>query len=162
MKPILSQLLATAQLAEMAYNADQSEHKKAAWKKAQRDYDEAEKAEQAEAPTEQPKGQEWGGASVEILSNVVEALDKANQGLVSENTELKTENSLLKNQLIEKDGKINELEKSLLSAKSTAPATTPATAPKPLTGAAKVAAEAKAAKTVAATTSEADEAKKNS
>lgn len=156
-KPTLSQIKAVAQLAEMAYNADQTEHKKAVWEKALSDYEQAVEAERVE----QPESQE-----PTILENWIQELgrlEEANRQLENQKHSLEQEVSFLKNKLIEKDTKIDELEKSALSAKSTEPATTLAAAPaapKPLVGAAKVAAEKAAAKAAAAQAEE--EAKKNS
>ncbi|GAB4050448.1 hypothetical protein [Spirosoma litoris] len=119
-KPTLSQILATAQLAEMAYNADQTEHKKAAWEKALSDYEQAVEAERVE----QPESQE-----PTILENWIQELGRLeglNRDLENQKHSLEQEVSFLKNKLIEKDTKIDELEKlapagAPVSAKSTEP-----------------------------------------
>ncbi|OJW76337.1 hypothetical protein [Spirosoma sp. 48-14] len=114
MKVALTQLLAAAQLAEMAYNADQVDHKKAAWEKAQTEYEQAAEAERQEQPVASPQpvdDSENGHELAEQLATVT-----ANyQALLHEN-------ATLKDQLIEKELKIGELEKMVSSAKSPVPA----------------------------------------
>jgi hypothetical protein len=157
MKPILSQLLATAQLAEMAYTADPADHKKTAWEKALADYEQA--LDAADQETEPVLTIPANPKDVAFLERLSQELEQESQRLKSENAELKTENSLLKSQLIEKEGKVKQLEKSVLSAKTTGSEPAPAATPKPLTGAAKLAAEKKAA--AAAATVETDDEKKS-
>ncbi len=179
MKQNLTHLKAAAQLAEMHYQADQSAHKKSLWEKAQTEYEEAAESERVES--QEPV------ATDDVFFKVLEGLEKDAEQLVetmnqleTENKTLAEENSFLKNQLIEKDQKINELEKSALSGKPATPETTPAPAApatpettpaapatpettpapapaRPLTGAAKINAEKKAAKLLAEA-----ETKKNS
>ena len=174
-KPALSQILATAQLAEMAYNADQTDHKKAAWDKAQTEYEQAKQEAETE-PGLEPylvtlAINDQATGKTEMLAKIVDELRQSNAGLGRDLNTVVEENTLLKNQLIEKEEKIKELEKLALSANPAtpevppaaapavtpviAPAATPA-APKPLVGAAKVAAEKKAAALAE------EEAKKNS
>jgi len=179
MKQNLTHLLAAAQLAEMHYQADQSAHKKRIWEKAQTEYEQA--AEAVRVLEKEPL--ETDNMFLEILEGLEQDANKlvANiDQLEAENKTLAEENYFLKNQLIEKDQKINELEKSALSGKPATPETTPAPAApatpettpaapatpettpapapaRPLTGAAKINAEKKAAKLLAEA-----ETKKNS
>lgn len=142
-KPHLSQLLAASQLAEMAHQADPSDYKRQAMEQAQTEYNQAlldAEPDPAATATNQPKK-----TDVEILQAIVDELDQAYQIKVSDVDKLATrcarledekkaladeckqlyadkmalvtENSLLKNQQIEKGQKIDELEKSPLSAK---------------------------------------------
>lgn len=206
MKVILAHLLAAAQLAEMAYNADPVDHKREAWEKAKDEHRLAAEAEQladlasveAEPSTDRGAINQLGrpvkdldtllkdsapykelekhadtlAGTVNELQSMYETLDAENLQvkqerlqLIEENARLKDANTLLNSQLIEKSQKIDELEKSPLSGKSTAdaPAETstpegaPATTEQPLTAyqkglLTKAANQAKAA----------EEAKKNS
>lgn len=152
-KPVLSQLYAVAQLAEMHYNADQTEHKKAAWQKAQDEYEQALEAEPTIALVAVANDEQEHPTDVETLERIVDELTEANMDLFNQNKALSGANLLLNHQLIEKDEKIKELEKWVpagvpVSGNSTTPEDTPvAPASLPLTGAAKT---------------EADETKKNS
>ncbi|WP_020603119.1 hypothetical protein [Spirosoma spitsbergense] len=169
MKAAISQLLAAAQLAEMNYQADQTEHKKHTWEKALADYEQEAEAYRLEQPVAPDPTETDGQKDADFLAQVLDnntELATQNQALNEVNEALKTQNSFLNSQLIEKELEIENLKKLALSAKPTAPETTPVTtpeaapaAPKPLTGAAKVAAEKKAAALAQAA---ADEAKKNS
>lgn len=158
MKPILSQLLATAQLAEMAYTADPADHKKTAWEKALADYEQAAADQESEPVLTIPATPK----DVAFLERLSQELDQENLALKTRMDALVTENLSLKNQLIEKEGKIKQLENSVSSAKSTITEPAPAATPKPLTGAAKLAAEKKAAAaTGAVSTAATDDEKKS-
>jgi len=166
MKQALSQLLAAYQLAEMAYNADQSDYKRQVMEQALAEYNQALLEADLESVGIQVKvvseeaneGENIRAFLQEVLTKN-EALFNEKLSLAEENETLKAENSLLKSQSIEKDQKISELEKSPLSAnpatvESAPVAPAPAAAPqparvKPLTGAAKAAVEAAAAKAAA-------------
>ncbi|MVM36122.1 hypothetical protein GO755_39285 [Spirosoma sp. HMF4905] len=117
-QPTLSQIKAIAQLAEMAYNADQTEHKKAAWDKAQTEYEQAAKEVEQLTPETEPS----------VAENFIQELgrlEEANRQLEYQKHSLEQEVSFLKNQLNEKDQKIDELEKLAPSANSATPAVTP-------------------------------------
>lgn len=152
MKATLAQLLAAAQLAEMLYQADQVEHKREAWEKAEREYNEAAEAEHiiVFSPAGQPgtvikdlaldpkasepykeleNHNQLLTVTVDALNNENAVLHNEKLVLAEENGRLKESNSLLNSQLIEKSQKIDELEKSALSAKPTVPATAETTAP---------------------------------
>ncbi len=167
MKVILAHLLAAAQLAEMAYSADPKDHKLEAWNNAKAEYEKAAEAEQASinqlgrpvkdldtllkdsAPyRDLEKHANLLAGTVNELLEKNDTLDAENLQvkqerlqLIEENTRLKDANTLLNSQLIEKSQKIDELEKSALSGKSTAdapaetstPEGTPATTEQPLT-----------------------------
>lgn len=163
MKPILSQLLATAQLAEMAYTADPADHKRVAWEKALADYEQA--VDAADQETESVLAIPANPKDVAFLERLSQELDQENLALKTRMDALVTENLSLKNQLIEKEGKIKQLENSVSSAKTTGSEPAPAATPKPLTGAAKLAAEKKAAaateSTAAESTAATDDEKKS-
>ncbi|MVM37278.1 hypothetical protein GO730_05885 [Spirosoma sp. HMF3257] len=130
-------LQAVCQLAEMEHNAD-PEHpvKKQKFESAKADFEQAlAEVEPTEPEAAEPAtgGNQWPGASLEILSNVVEAMDKANQALTTENKALANENALLKEQLFEKSQELEKAQKSTAPAESD-PAAKPATA-KPATAA---------------------------
>lgn len=156
----------------MNFQADQSDYKRQLMEQAETEYNQAlldSDPEPVAAPAPVASQAEKDAGFLREVLESRSQLNADNRALAEQNETLKAEISLLKNQSIEKDQKISELEKLALSATSTetetAPVVTPDPAPaaRPLTGAAKAAVEKAAAKAAAAATEQdTEETKKNS